>query len=891
MQIMLLLVTFALTAFGNDLLVGYRQQGLKYQGPGEWRQSVEPVWVWDYPTIRLQYRASGLPKTGAAILTLRPGTVGPVTPGATNIENPFVAGMPVVAITAQDLVPNDVTHTLEIQLRGKMKTAQIDQLIFSVPAGAQVLIEDIQFLGPADVFPCAAGGPQLPENATKLATRGPSTCAGSPATSLRGRESLHIDGGGRKGGTLYLSLMTNFASVSSLGGLSFFNVSQPWDRWRIKESSETADVVARIKYTDGREEDQFPALVAERRHALLNRKAALYALTLDSSRGVSSVELLDRSPHVQLALFSAGLSPEAAPKTADELNLPAPQPRGRKAGEADLKGSKWYQMTASEATVKAKLDAAPFKGGRNLSLSVTNVSREPQEFKLVFPSVAIRPAEDPNDTYYVFPRQGAVIDNVEQTLDSLYSGRFPVQFVDVFAPKAKRGACVIVQDTSGRVKRFTLKKAGANVEVNVEYTVRLAPGETFRPPDARIVLHGGDWREGFDAYRSWVKTWYKPAGPRPEWVKTAFWARRDYPVGGSGRLFDVDKNRYTYEELIRDGEAFGGIDFIDISGWAMSNTAGRVGDYPIELGGTEDLRRNIAIGDKAGVPTGLYFEGYLIDKNSKVGRQFGEKWQIIDAKGHGRWWSGGSPELFACPYVPEWQQFLSNRMATVARDVGAAAVYLDEYGFGQSRCFATSHGHAPGLETLAGEIAMTQHVRRALDESGMRKTILYLEETPPDVLAPYFDAALCYNLLFADPKLSPLKLNLWRFAFPDVRLWDILSSGIDPRALTAEDFRLSLWHGNGLWIKGHSDTWYGADLLAFMRRSHGLLKQHAAAFAGAADPLVESPHPAVFINRFRGGQETVYTLFNASYRTLHFRFQGKERALGPRDVDVIAGTR
>ncbi|HWB97548.1 MAG TPA: DUF6259 domain-containing protein, partial [Bryobacteraceae bacterium] len=349
-------------------------------------------------------------------------------------------------------------------------------------------------------------------------------------------------------------------------------------------------------------------------------------------------------------------------------------------------------------------------------------------------------------------------------------------------------------------------------------------------------------------------------------------------------------NRYTYEDFIRDGAAFGGIDFIDISGWALSNKAGRVGDYPIELGGAEDLRRNVAIGNAAGVPTGLYFEGYLIDKNSAVGRRSGADWQIIDEKGQRRWWAGGDPvELFACPYAPTWRRYLAGRTSAVAREVGASGVYLDEYGFGRQRCYATTHGHPPGVETLPGEIGMAQSVRQALDAAGMRQTILYIEETPPDAAAPYYDAAFCYNFPFADRKRSPLKLNLWRFAFPDIRLWDMVSIGIDPRQLSAEDIRLSLWHGNGLWLKGHSDTWYGESLLAFLRRAHELLKQHAEAFAGEAEPLVESPHPAVYVNRFRGRQETVYTLFNASYRTARFRFQGQERVLGPREVDVVAG--
>ncbi|HWQ52121.1 MAG TPA: DUF6259 domain-containing protein [Bryobacteraceae bacterium] len=891
MRTILSLLILAGLGYGEELVIGYRQQGLKYQGPGEWRQSAEPIWVYDYHTLRLRYRASGLPKTDAAVLTLRPGSVGPVTPGANNIENPFVAGRPVVAAAARDLVSDGGIHTLDIDLRGKVLSAQIDQLQFSLPDGARLEIDDLQFRGDPDVFPCNAAGPALPENVEKLTARGPLVCAGSPATSLRGRQSIRIEGGGRKGAALYLSLSAHFAGVAgwlvgSAGG---------WRSKELKESGETAFVLARVKYADGSEEEQFPMLLAERRHAVLNRRSALYVLSVEPSRPIASIELMDRSPHMQLVLFAAGLSQKGAPEPREEevLRLVSPA-AGQPSGEPEFKSS--YRLAALAGrkapgeAVEAELREDKGAGGRRLSLVVKNVSSEVQEFTLAFPSVNISPAADPADVYYLFPRQGAVISRQEKPLEATYSGEFPLQFVDVFAPAANRGTCVMVQDTSGRRKKFRLNKTGASVQAEVEYVVRLAPGETFRPPDAQVTMHGGDWRQGFEIYRKWLTTWYKPKGPRPSWLRSAFWARRDYPVGGSGRLFDTRNNRYTYDELIRDGELFGGIDFIDISGWALSDTAGRVGDYPIELGGTDDLRRNLTAGAKAGIPTGLYFEGYLIDKNSKVGRRHGSEWQLILEGGKGRWWQGGA-ELFACPYVQDWQQYLSDRVATVARDVGAAGVYLDEYGFGRMTCYSAAHGHPPGLETLRGELAMTSRVRQALDAAGMRDTMIYIEETPPDAAAPYFDAAFCYNLPFANRALSPLKLNLWRFAFPDIRLWDMLSIGIDPRALPAEDFRLSLWHGNGLWLKGHAETWYGEDLLQFIRRSRAILKEHAAAFGGTADPLVASTHPAVFINRFSGDQETVYTLFNASYRTVRFSFQGRERTLGPRDVDVVVGRR
>jgi len=870
-------------ASSDDILVGFRLENLNFQGPGEWRKSAEPIWAADYHRLRLRYRASGPGGGDAPVLTLRPGSVGPVTPGGTNPENPLVKGRPVPVLTARDLAWDGQPHVLEIELRGKVLTPQVDQLVFSLPAGARWEIEELAFVGDPGLFPCAtAQVPALPDGAAPLGARGPLRCGQAQATSLRGRESIRIEGGGRRGRALYLSLMTHVAQKT--------------------ETSETASVIARVHYAHGPEEEQFPLLVSQRRHVLLGRKAALYALELDGQRPLDWVELLDCSPHVQLALFAAGLSP-AAPPEAEDPPLPSlsPSPAPRKpADRPSLEGSTWFRLAPaggakalSPQTLRPELRTVDGPSGRRLSLAITNTGDAPVEFSLAFPSLAIRPSQDAADVYCLFPRAGTIFSREDRLWEAAYGHSFPMEWMDVFAPVAGRGLCVIVEDTSAEFKTFRLKKAGACVEAEVRYpAVRLSPGQSFRPPEASLVFHGGDWRQGLDAYRAWLKTWHKRSRPGPQWLQTAFWCRRDYPIGGTGLLFDERRGRYTFAELIRDGAAFGGIDMIDISGWGLSATAGRVGDYPIELGGPADLRSNIALAKGTGICTGLYFEGHLIDRNSAVGRHWGADWQVIGPDGRGLWWSGSpqrSPEMFVCPHVTAWQKYLASRIAAVAAEVGAAAVYLDEFGLGGARrCYSDRHGHAPGATSTPGEMAMAGQVRSALDRAGLNDVAIYFEYSPVDALAAHCDAAFSYAITQADPRLSPLKLNLSRFALPEIRLWDMLSTGIEPRMLSAEDFRLSLWHGNGVWLKGHSDTWYGEELLGFLRHAHGLLRKHAAAFSGQADPLVASPHPAVFINRFRGGRETVYTLFNGSYRTVRFSFQGSQRSLGPRAVDVVA---
>lgn len=870
-----------------QLLSGYSLQAKDLSGPANSVISTDPIWVADYHTLVVDYLASGHMNPNVAVLTLRPGSVGPITPRATNPENPLVSGDDVIAIQGRDLIFDGNLHTLRVDLKDRLKAPQIDLLRFIMPAGARLKITSMQFLADAGILPCASSQRnEIPVDSQQLTVRGPLTCDGAPATSLRGRESLVISAAGKRGATLYMDLLAYFA------GYINYIASNPQ---RPSESSETSAVIANIRYADrpSEVEQQFPLLVTQHRHVLLNRIRSLYALRLDPSRGLLSVELADRSPHVQLVLFNAAISNHAE-ESLDEpgISASASSMSSQCDAASTLRGSEWFNVAASSGqpadSVKASLNNAPSSQGLSLSLTLTNTGDRDADIVLSFPSLSIQVSNDSEDVSYLFPQKVAVISSHDASLSAEYGPNFLLQFTDVFSVHSGCGAAVIIQDIRGVPKSFSLNKDNSLVSDRTEYHVRIAPHQTYTPPPVSVVLHNGDWRAGFNAYRRWVSSWYAPHTPHPAWLQRSLYMRRDYPLGGSGLLFDEDRNRYTFRRLIQEGQAFGGIDFIDISGWALSNMYGRVGDYPIELGGAEDLRANIHLAQSEHVPTGLYFEGYLVDKNSEVGRTHGAEWQLTGKDGKGLWWPHGSPEMFICPYVPAWQAYLSNRMATVARQTGAEAVYLDEFNCRNRQCYAANHDHPVGAGMIEGEIEMTKRVRAALDDEGLRSTILYTECPPVDVGAPYVDGSFTYALPSSAPTAYNVKLNLWRFTFPEVRIWDMLSSGVEPHILSAEDFRFAFWHGDGIWLKGRADTWYGQDILDFLRWAHPLLLKHAAAFAGESDPLIDSSDPHILINRFVGGGETVYTFFNDTYETRHFNFHGSRLDFPPRGVQLIA---
>ena len=765
----------------------------------------------DYHTLVIDYRASGHVKPDAAVLTLRPGSVGPVTPRATNPENPFVGGEEIIAVRASDLIFDGEPHRLRVDLRGKVKKPQVDALRLVLPAGARLKITSLHFLADPELLPCAASPPpEMPANSRPLPVHGPLSCDGAPATSLRGRESISIDAAGKRGTTLYVDLL----AFAYLPGFLGYDASAPPRSAAITDPSL---VVATLRYADrpSVKEEQFPVLVSQHRHELLNQKRSLYALRLDPSRRLLSVELTDRSSHAQLVVFRAAVSGQAEPSSDEETPVPSIAMSAQCEASAVLGDSEWFHLADSAGkrveTLQAVLHKTPSPHGLALSLEVTNTSNQEADVTLAFPSLTIHVSSDSQDVSYLFPQAVATISSKDASLSADYGPKFLLQFTDVFAPRAGCGAAVIVEDTSGLAKTFVLKKEGDSVTDRTEYHIHLAAHQTYSAPPATVVLHNGDWRSGFHAYQRWLSSWYDPRTPQPAWLQRAFYMRRDYPIGGSGLLFD----EATQSIYLRPAAAR----------WPSRLAESTLSIFPVGLcqkrrGGSETTPFNSA-DPRTCVPTFSRpsVSMWLQDSTSKAtwstkipmsGHQHGAQWQLIDKDGKGKWWPN-SPEMFLCPHVLDWQTYLSDRVASVAKQTGAQAVYLDEFGCSNWQCYAAGHGHPAGANMIGGQIGMAKRVRKALDEAGLRQTIVYTECPQVDIAAPYVDGSFTYALPSSVPAAYGAKLNLWRFAFPRVRLWDMLSSGVEPHILSAEDFRFSFWHGDGVWLKGRSDTlvWAG----------------------------------------------------------------------------------
>ena len=541
--------------------------------------------------------------------------------------------------------------------------------------------------------------------------------------------------------------------------------------------------------------------------------------------------------------------------------------------------------------VSLRLEAAD-DGRLRLTPSLSNPKAQPRTVTVLCPSLAgCRIAAQPRDRWYLLGTRSTVLDNRPVRVDQRYCGAFPLQLMDIFSQADGGGLGLLIEDASLLPKTFHFSQETDATAMSVEYPRTLVPANgRVTLPSAVLLAHLGDWHDAYHAYRRVIRSLV--ANRRAGGFRDLFYCRRDYPLGGTGYLFDVRSSTYTTQALVDEStRCFGSVDMIDISGWAYHEKTGRVGDYRTnDLGGLATLRdavdaahrqgamvdrfprRSLATASvdatprQQGVMVGLYFEGYLIDRRAPLAAQALPAWQIINDKQKPMWWPGDM-EFYACPGVAAWRHELSQAIADVAAETGTDAVYVDEFGFADpaKACWSPDHGHPVPSNPLVEEQAMLAEIRTALDRRTPRCAV-YIEQLPCDATMGLVDGAFDYGMSGTDSTRHVARLPLSRYVFPEVVPIEMVSQGIRPIPVTEDDLYRCLFHGLGFWLKGRGDSWYAPGFLSTARRARQILHDHAATFRSAdCEPLVPTLVEGLYANRFTGASETIITVYNGRY--------------------------
>ncbi|KKK59926.1 hypothetical protein LCGC14_3029490, partial [marine sediment metagenome] len=170
---------------------------------------------------------------------------------------------------------------------------------------------------------------------------------------------------------------------------------------------------------------------------------------------------------------------------------------------------------------------------------------------------------------------------------------------------------------------------------------------------------------------------------------------------------------------------------------------------------------------------------------------------------------------------------------------------------------------APGSQ-IAGEAQFLAELRAALPS----RVVLYVEETPNDYTAQFLDGSFTYGIAQSRNSLNEARVNLTRFALPDVKLFEIIRCDV-PLGDDFEAVRHVFFNGEGIWLEGplSKPEWFPAKIRALIARCHRILRANREAFCSLDPvPLVPTLKPSIYANKFPGERETVWTLFNAANR-------------------------
>lgn len=497
--------------------------------------------------------------------------------------------------------------------------------------------------------------------------------------------------------------------------------------------------------------------------------------------------------------------------------------------------------------------------------------------------------------YYLMPRRGAVFHHRDANFDERYCGHgMPLQFISVVNPAAGEGLYLRTEDTSDVWRNYQLAKDRKGVRFGVEYPVGPLPAGEIRKAVRTVVgVSGGNWGEGFEAYRNWVETWCRPAAARQPWFREVFNFRQRF-LWSHDPLCDRETGRFQLERALTEAEEqFGGIEYLHLFDWGYSGKYGRIygrtGDYPIAdhlPGGMDAFRRAIGSVQAQGVPVGLYIEGYLLDERGKLGSSQGKDWQIIGKDGNPLFWPK-STEMFMCPFVPAWREVQASTYATRVAELGVNGMYVDQFGFANSSkdCFSAAHGHPVPGYTVVGERDCMRQIRERVDAAA-KGVVLYGEECPCDVNSQYQDGSFTYAMAESARTETLVPLNLLRFALPTFKTFEILVCD-KPTGTWATGVKWTFFNGEGLWLEGPAREWFAPQTLAAIRKCHAILREHRDAFASQAPrPLIPTEAGGVYANLFPAGAKQVVTLYNARHRSFEGEVLRFPHVEGMRFVDA-----
>ncbi|MEW6354765.1 MAG: DUF6259 domain-containing protein [Planctomycetota bacterium] len=529
--------------------------------------------------------------------------------------------------------------------------------------------------------------------------------------------------------------------------------------------------------------------------------------------------------------------------------------------------------------------------GAMLSLEISNTGDGPVTGTLLFPFVEGLKIGSLEETWYFCGRRGGVINRAPcYWRDEIGEGH-PIQVDGFFNPTIGAGISFMPRDMEGVFRYYRVEKDETGCRYCLEFLPQtVPPGEKWMSIPVVAAVIPGDWKDQYNTYAAWTKTWYKPLVPRKDWFRKVF---AFCPGSPTSKMSDPVEKRIDF--VAKSGElkdAIGACDYIHLFGWAKTDQYGHWGDYDHydAVGGMEEFVKQVRRCQDAGIPLGLYLDGYLVStKSLKPTMDQREKWAVRTEKGEMLYHESYVAHSM-CPYVPAWREYLTNVYKRVAAEVKPSGMYIDEFGrcTPSRTCYSKEHGHPSPTGMSPGERILIRQIREAIPP----EIATYSEFIPCDATCRYLDGGFGHVALdgwrrgYDDD--APHYVNLHRFAFPDFKSFELIYY-VPGKNGNYFLLRYPFFNGDGYYL---TDACRISDehTQAFYKNVFRVQHDHVDTFTSEdVEPMVRTEAPNLFANRFSVPAKAVWTLFNANYRTLRGRLMVVPHIEGATYADAWGG--
>ncbi len=290
-----------------------------------------------------------------------------------------------------------------------------------------------------------------------------------------------------------------------------------------------------------------------------------------------------------------------------------------------------------------------------------------------------------------------------------------------------------VCDRNAEYKTFTYSVDGIFSSLECTVYPFVEPESAKKLAPVEIYLGKGDWTDGADIYRSWLKEagfTKRPSSQMADFTGCSGWTVASYYNNYSTKYvgYAPAQTGVTFESAMDSVISRTSLKYIWLTGWHDGGFDTLYPDYQLsaDMGGSKGFRKGIENIHSTGGKAILYVNAHIADVDSKFYKSYGETASIKKPDGsiyNERYYDVSKTEADFVAMCPSSGDYLSRLIETVKMlsDYGADGIYFDQISEMESYlCFDKDHGHStPATAYYEGYSYLLAESRKVFENNGI----------------------------------------------------------------------------------------------------------------------------------------------------------------------------